>query len=150
MTLPGVFKSGRVLTAAVATTVLTTLAGCSMPPNSSNPTLTINSAKVRGNRAMLNVKVDNPSSHDVELTGIDYTLIYGPLPVAEGRWSGSRQLKAGAGTDLVLGIPFDSDPLDPSAEDLVLSGVMHLKDLSGAGKMGLTQAAFEAEAKVDH
>lgn len=118
--------------------------------NHSNPTLAITHANVSGNQAILDLEVTNPSGNDLALTGIDYSLIYGPLPVADGSWSGTRDLPKGSTAKLTLSIPFDSLPLDTSASTINLAGEMSLTDASASGNMQIEAASFDATSPVTH
>lgn len=118
--------------------------------NYSNPTLAITHANVTGNQAILDIEVANPSGNDLALTGFDYTLIYGPLPVADGSWSGTRTLPKGGSARLTISIPFQSPPMDDAASTINLTGEMSLTDESASGDMRIEAASFDTTSPVTH
>jgi len=122
--------------------------GCGGMGNYSNPELAIQSARVTGQTADLDVSVTNPSDFDLTLTGIDYSLLYGPFPVAEGVYQGRHLLPKGETARINMRIPFDSPPVDPSATEVELTGEMMLEDASNKGNMELENAAFSASGQV--
>ncbi len=122
-------------------------AGCSMP-NASNPTLALRSASVTGDSAELDVEISNPSDMDVEVDSIDWQLLYGPLPVAEGLWEGPFVLKKGESMELSQTVDFDSSPVDPHAESVELSGSLLLKAPEG-DNMALNAGSFVSRARVE-
>ncbi len=124
-----------------------TLVGCGST-NYSNPTLTITRASVTNNAAQLELAVENPSDLNLILREIDYSLSLGPLPVAEGTWTGEADLPAQGQTNVTLNAPFDQPPLDPSATLVDFTGVMRFEDRSGSGKMEMTTAPFAEESNV--
>ncbi len=123
------------------------LSGCSMG-NYSNPTLGVESARVTDRAAALQLRVENPSGYDLTLTQIDYTLVYGPLPVATGVWTGSEPLPKAGGAAVPLNIDFTTPPLDPSASTVEITGTMRFEDAQNSGDMRLREASFSASAPV--
>lgn len=117
--------------------------------NNSNPELALTGARVQGERAELGVLVSNPSSHELVLTGIDYELVYGPLPVGSGSWTGSESLPAGGSTSLKLGLDLDGPVLDPAAPEATISGVMQFGG-GGGGETAIKAASFESSTATDH
>lgn len=130
--------------AAVGGAVLT---GCSMG-DFSHPTLTVRNAAVTSNAAEFDVTIENPSDFDLTLTAIDYSVVYGPLPVADGVWRGRESLPSKGRLDMSLRTPFDSPPLDPSAEMIEFSGQMRLEDPGHSKEMALERAPFKEESPV--
>jgi len=125
----------------------TTLVGCSMP-NSSNPTLAITNARVSGDSASLTMQLDNPSGMDVTVNSIDWSLVYGPLPVADGEWKLGIPLASGESYSFTKSLRFDSPSLDPSAGVVELSGDMDISTDGNSGNMSLSEAAFVATKKT--
>jgi Late embryogenesis abundant protein len=123
------------------------LGGC-VTGNFSNPTLGVESARVTDRDAALRLRVENPSSFNLTLTQIDYTLVYGPLPVATGTWSGSEALPKAGSAILPLNIEFTTPPLDPAATTVELSGTMRFKDATNWRMLKLRDASFSASAPV--
>lgn len=138
---------GRAVRLAAAGFVASIVGGCAMP-DASNPTLTINRAQVAGERAMLDVTIANQSDFDLRLKSIDYTLTYGPLPVARGTWPGDKELLSKGSVNLRLPVNFDMPPLDPTAQEVELDGVMHFDDNSNSGAKQMSEASFRATGKV--
>lgn len=140
-------KKKRFLSGGLAATLALFAAGCSMP-NASNPTLALHNANVTGDSAALDVQLSNPSDMDVEVDSIDWTLLYGPLPVAEGIWEGPFVLKSGETMDFSETVDFDSPPVDPHAESVELSGSLLLKAPEG-DNMALNAGSFVSKARVE-
>ena len=90
------------------------LGGCAIP-NSSNPVLSVTHARVAERGATLDLEITNSSAYDLTLTGIEYTVVLGPLPVAEGMWKGSKALAMDSTVTITLPVVFDSPSLDPGA-----------------------------------
>lgn len=131
----------------LAASIALLAAGCATP-NASNPTLTLQSATVAKESAALNLRLSNPSDRNVAVESIDWQLIYGPLPVAEGLWEGPFALKSGESIDLSQTVDFDSPPLDPDAESVELSGSLLLVAPEN-DKMSLNSGSFVSRAKVE-
>lgn len=123
------------------------LGGCSMP-NSSNPTLTISSARVSADQAQFELLVENSSERNLILTGIDYSVVFGPLSVADGRWEGREDLPVNGSATVRLVTPFTGPVLDPTAGEIELSGEMQFEDQSTKGAMALDGASFRATSRV--
>ena len=124
------------------------LGACAGMGDNSNPTLSIESARVQGDSAILRVLVFNPGDHDLTLTGINYELVFGPLPVASGTYAGLHALPADASASFDLRISFDQPAMDPGASDLSLTGSMSFEDSGARGNMRMTSASFDADASV--
>ncbi len=122
-------------------------AGCSVS-NSSNPTLSLTGAQVTGGRASLSMQIDNPSGMDVTVNSIDWSLVYGPLPVAEGTWQLGVPLRSGGSYTFSQQVVFDGPVLDPTAGTVELSGTMDLSTAGDDGEMGLREAPFVTGAEV--
>jgi len=122
------------------------LAGCSMP-NSSNPTLSITRAQMLDGGAALDMRIDNPSDMDVRVTTIDWTLVHGPLPVADGQWEVGELVPSRGALNLSRRVAFTGPVLDPG-EQMELSGVMSLEDQGGSGKMSLHEASFRTTGRA--
>lgn len=147
------FRTGPLKGAAKVVTPLIAagmLVGCSGGGNHSNPTLEITHATVSGDQAVLDLQISNESGADLILSGIEYTLIYGPLPVADGSWSGRRDLPGGSTTRLTLSIPFDGPALDDSAMEINFAGQMSFEDASASGDMAMQTAGFDETSPVKH
>lgn len=132
-----------VVTAAAAAL----LGGCSMP-NSSNPTLSITRAQVRGDRATLDMQVDNPSDMDVQVDAVQWTLQYGPLPTADGNWTLGVPVASKGKYTFTKEIPFTSPALDPAADHVELTGTMQVTTKGDSGDMALKGAGFVVKSKV--
>jgi hypothetical protein len=141
------FQHGRWLRAAVPMAFATVLVGCSMP-NSSNPTLTISKARVNGDQALLDMHIDNPSDMDVRVDSIDWSLVYGPLPVADGTWSLGESIPSKGGYDFSKTVGFTGPALDPAAGEVELSGTINLTTEGNSGKTSLTGSGFVSKAKT--
>jgi hypothetical protein len=141
------FQHGRWLRAAVPMAFATVLVGCSMP-NSSNPTLTISKARVNGDQALLDMHIDNPSDMDVRVDSIDWSLVYGPLPVAEGSWEVGTAIPSKGGFDFSRTVGFTSPALDTGADKVELSGTINLTTEGNSGETSLTGAGFVSDAKT--
>lgn len=139
-------RSNRVATTLGVLFISVSLGACGASSHSS-PTLSITQSRVTSNAAELGLRIDNPGSLDLELTEIDYTLVYGPLPVADGRWSGSQAIAPESSVTMTLPIRFDRPPMDPGAEDIQFSGEMRFNDKSNRGKMKFQTATFNVEAR---
>lgn len=122
------------------------LVGCAAG-NASNPTLSLTGAEVSGDRATLGVRIENPSDRDVTVEEVSWTLIYGPLPVAEGVWRLGQPLPSGGAYDLTRTVRFSGPPVDPSSGEIELTGEMELSQ-DGGGQMGFESASFSGSAPV--
>lgn len=116
-------------------------------PNSSNPTLEINQAVVSSDRARLEMTVQNPSDMDVEIGAVDWSLQYGPLPVAEGKWTLGTMITSKGVYTFSKDVPFTSPAVDPTASEVELSGSMELKTKGDSGETSLKSAGFVARQK---
>ncbi len=135
----------RSLSAAATTTVLAlALGGCSMP-DSSNPTLSISRASVQGDRATLDMRIDNPSSMDVRVDSIDWTLVQGPLPVADGTWDMGVNIPSKGAHSFSKQIVFTSPSLDPAASEIEFSGRLDM----ASGASSLDEASFVVTTPVN-
>jgi len=139
--------SSRAWRLLAASSAAAALGGCSMG-NYSNPTLGVESARVTDHNAALRVHIENPSGYGLTLTQIDYTLVYGPLPVATGVWAGSEPLPKAGGATVPLNIDFTTPPLDPSTSTVELTGTMRFEDAENERDMKLREASFSASAPV--
>jgi len=137
-------RVGAVTTAAIGTTALV---GCSMP-NSSNPTLSINEARVAGDTASLRMQIDNPSDMDLQVESADWSLLYGPLPVAEGSWELGFSVPSGGSYRFHRDVRFDSPPLDPGAGEVELTGTLDVQTVGNSGNTALQGAGFSATGKT--
>ncbi len=97
---------------------------------------------------MLDLTIANPSDFDLKLTSINYTLTYGPLPVARGTWPGNEVLLRKQSVNLRLAVSFDMPPIDPTADEVELSGLMHFDDTSNSGAKRMSEASFSATRKI--
>lgn len=135
--------------AAIITGGLTSasLVGCAMP-NSSNPTLSINQARVTGNSASLDMQIDNPSDMDLQVESADWSLLYGPLPVAEGAWKLGVLVPSGGSYQFKRDVRFDSPPLDPNAGEIELTGTLDVSTVGNSGNTSLQGAGFSVTKKT--
>lgn len=124
-----------------------TLVGCSMP-NSSNPTLSINQAKVSGDTASLAMQIDNPSDMDLHVESANWSLLYGPLPVAEGDWDLGVSVPRGSSYQFSRDVRFDAPPLDPNAGEVELTGSLDVRTVGDQGNTALHGAGFSTSRKV--
>jgi hypothetical protein len=137
----------RPFSLALALAAAATLGGCAMP-NSSNPTLSITRAQVRGDRATLDMQVDNPSDMDVQLDAVHWTLQYGPLPTADGSWTLGVPVESKGQYTFTKEIVFSTPSLDPSADQVELAGTMDVTTLGDTGETSLKGAGFVAKSKT--
>lgn len=137
----------RALAALGTATAALALGGCAMP-NASNPVLTIDSASTTGNSATLGMTIENPSDMDVRVETVSWSLVYGPLPVGEGSWDLGVVLPSKASYQFSRQIRFDHPPIDPSATEVELSGVMQLETVGGSGNTALSEAGFSSTART--
>lgn len=121
------------------------LGGCAMP-NSSNPTLAINSASVSGNRATLDMQIDNPSDMDIRVNSADWTLVYGPLPVADGSWELGVDIPSKGNYRFSKQVPFSSPAMDPGAGEVELTGSLDVETIGNSGNMAITEGSFNAKS----
>lgn len=140
---------GRLVGIVFSGFVAMALGGCAMP-NSSNPTLAVTRAQVSPRSATLDIEIANASDYDLTLTGIEYTVVMGPLPVADGTWTGSKFLPMDSTVTITLPVVFDSAPLDPNASELEFSGFMTFGDSGNRGSMEIGEASFNETARVEH
>lgn len=135
-------------TPTLALSILALLAGCASLTGGdrvrSSPVLRLTDARVTDTQAALQIEIENPSDFDLTLTGIDYELIYGPLPVAEGLWSGRRSIAPGETINISLPVGFDQEPSDTTAPEVELRGSMMFGDRPGAES--LNEAPFSVTA----
>lgn len=131
----------------VGLVVVAVLTGCSMP-NSSNPTLSISEARVVGDTAELRLQIDNPSDMDIRVESADWSLLYGPLPVADGSWDLGFELPSGGAHQFDRSIRFSSPPLDPSAGEIELSGTLDVGTVGNDGNTALHGAGFAVSKKI--
>jgi|LauGreDrversion4_2_1035121.scaffolds.fasta_scaffold14479_5 hypothetical protein len=125
------------------------LGGC--VANSSNPSLSIASATIDGKVATMELNIVNPGGRDLELVSMEYQLSHGDvaLPVADGTWNGSLDLKPGTRCTLPLSVTFETDPIEPDSGALLLTGTMQLRDRTGflgLKSMNLGATPFQASA----
>jgi hypothetical protein len=130
------------------TLLATTLVGC--VPNSSNPTVAITSAQMRGTDAMLTLRLTNPGGRNLTVTALDFELSEAEtgLPLASDTWQGTLNLPARDEASLPLLIPFEVAPLDPDATALHLNGELRFRDRTGflgIRSLDLTSTVFHAE-----
>lgn len=95
------------------------------------------------------MQLDNPSGMDVTINSIDWSLVYGPLPVADGEWKLGIPLPSGESYSFTKNVRFDSPALDPSAGQVELSGDMDISTDGNSGNMSLNEAAFVATKKTN-
>lgn len=137
----------RVGAVATASLGATALVGCSMP-NSSNPTLSINEARVAGDTALLRMQIDNPSDMDLKIESADWSLLYGPLPVAEGSWELGFLVPSRGIYRFDRSVRFDAPPLDPGAGEVELAGTLNVQTVGNSGNTALQGAGFSATKKT--
>lgn len=119
------------------------MVGCSYS-DASNPSLSIARAEVIGERASLELHVINPTSQDLKLSAIDWSLTYGPLPVAQGVWEIDETVAGKSSHQFSREITFSSPTLDPDAVDIELSGTLSI----ATDGMAPGQTAFIASQQV--
>jgi len=137
----------RVGIVAIGGLTATALVGCSMP-NSSNPTLSINEARVAGDTASLRMQINNPSDMDLQIESADWSLLYGPLPVADGTWELGFLVPSGGSYRFDRSVRFDSPPLDPGAGEVELTGTLDVQTVGNSGNTALQGAGFAATKKT--
>lgn len=123
------------------------LGGCAMP-NSSNPTLTVSSARVGGDRATLELELANPSDMDVRVKAVEWSLIMGPLPVADGSWEMGVEIPSKGTHTFTKQVAFSSPPLDPGAGEVELTGRLDVETVGDTGEMSLKEAGFSSRSAV--
>jgi len=134
-------------TVAIGLLAATTLVGCSMP-NSSNPTLSISEARVAGDSASLRMQIDNPSDMDLRIKSVEWSLLYGPLPVADGSWDLGFFVPSGSSYRFNRVVRFDSPPLDPGAGEIELTGTLGVETVGDSGNTALEDTGFSATKKA--
>lgn len=122
--------------------------GCS-PPNSSNPLLSVTSARLTPDAAVLALTVENPSDYDLHLYQVNYQLTLGPHPVGSGVWETHTDLPKGGTVSLTQTVPFDGSPLDASAGTVGLSGTMVVYPRGGTSAQSFTDTAFSVNAPIE-
>lgn len=127
------------------------LAGC--VANSSNPTVSIDSARMSDSDASISLSFGNPGGRRLTINRIDYELSHGEvaLPIADGRWTGAIELAPGGHANLRLELPFDQPPLEPDSHLLHLSGALGHKDHTGflgLRSMNLSETAFRLDVQA--
>ena len=145
LTTSTLFKWSR--TAAVIGGLTLFAGGCAMP-DSSNPTLSLTGASVSGSDASLQMRIENPSDMDVRVKDIDWTLVYGPLPVADGSWQFGTTVPSKGSYNFSRRVRFDTPPMDRGAEEIEFSGTMNLETVGNSGNMALESASFTQSRKV--
>ncbi len=137
----------RVAAVGMGGLAATALVGCSMP-NSSNPILSINEARVTGDTASLRMQIENPSDMDLLVDSAKWSLLYGPLPVAEGEWNLGVSVPSGGSYEFDRQVRFDSPPLDPDAGEVELTGTLDVQTAGNKGNTALQGASFSASKKT--
>lgn len=136
---------------ALGVVITFVLGGCAMSmPNSSNQTLEITRAQVRGDRAILDMRIDNPSDMNVNVHAVRWSLRYGPLPTAEGMWQLAAPVASKGNYRFTKEVVLTSPALDPNAENVELTGTLEVTTEGDMGNMGLNGAGFVSTAKVEH
>lgn len=144
-TVPSRLRIRSISSFAIGATMLGSLVGCAMP-DSSNPTLSITRAQVVGDRATLEVEIQNPSDMELRIESVDWSLVHGPLPVASGEWTVGETVASKEAIRFVRQVSFTTSSLDPASRDVELSGVINT---SGAGgNMAITETGFVANGKI--
>ncbi len=140
-------RSKTIGMAALATALGLALGGCAMP-NSSNPTLSIARTQVANNQAMLDMVIENPSDMDVHISDIDWSLVYGPLPVADGSWTLGVPIPSKGSYQFSKRVRFSSPALDPTANEIELSGTLQMATEGNSGNTALNGAGFVAKKQI--
>lgn len=141
----------RILAGIMATTATCSLTAC--VANSSNPTVSIDHARMSDSDASIALYFGNPGGRRLTINSIDYELSHGEvaLPIAEGRWTGTIDLAPGGHANLALVVPFDQPPLEPDSRLLHFSGVLGHKDHTGflgLRSMDLGETAFKLDVEA--
>jgi len=123
------------------------LGGCAMP-NSSTPTLSLTSAEVSGSSATLGMQIENPSDMDVRVESVDWSLIHGPLPVADGTWQLGATVPSKGAYSFSKRVRFTTPPVDRGADEIELNGSMDLETIGNTGNMALKNSSFSDTARV--
>jgi hypothetical protein len=131
---------------------LAALGGC--VANSSNPVVSLQSARMSSESAEITLDLSNPGGRDLTVDAVEYELSHGEmaLPVAEGTWSGRLDLPATGEARLALIIPFDVEPIEPDSTVLHLNGLLHMQDHTGflgMSSMDLTQTPFQLDIEAE-
>jgi len=137
----------RVGAAGTAGIGATALVGYSMP-NLSNPTLSINEARVADDTASLRMQIDNLSDTDLQIESAEWSLLYGPLPVAEGSWELGFRVPSGGSYRFDRSVRFDSTPLDPGVGEVELTGTLDVQTVGNTGSTALQGVGFSATKKT--
>jgi len=123
------------------------LGGCGMP-NSSTPTLSLTSAEVSGSSATLGMQIENPSDMDVRVKSVDWSLVHGPLPVADGTWQLGATVPSKGAYTFSKRVRFTTPPVDRGAGEVELKGNMDLETIGASGNMALESSSFSDTARV--
>lgn len=116
------------------------LVGCGYS-DASNPTLIITRAEVVGDQAELDLKIKNPTNKNVQVKAVQWSLLYGPLPVADGAWQLDATVPSSGSHQFSRQVAFAGPALDPDATEVELSGTL---DIAAAGEMLPEETAFVA------
>lgn len=144
--IPGKTRSAFLL---ASTLLAIGLGGCAMP-NSSNPTMEVTRAAVQADRASLDLMVSNPSDMEVEISQVNWSLQYGPMPVAEGVWTLGTTIPSKGQFLFSKDVRFTNPALDPTADRVELTGTMGMKTKGDSSNMSLKSAGFVAGQNVKH
>jgi len=120
--------------------------GCEM--HGTQPRLSVERVTLGQQEALVDLAIENDATYDLMLTGIEYTLIVGPLPISEGGASFDTALPAGQSTSLQVRAPIQSQPLDPQADTATFSGEMTFDHGGLSAETTLKGAAFSDEGPV--
>lgn len=146
--MPASTSTGLTMILALAFVVLP---GC--VANSSNPTVSIETASMSGESASLTLKISNPGGRRLTINSIEYELSHGTIgyPLASGVWTDAVELPAGGSTGVDLVIAFEMAPIEEDSTLLHLNGQLLHKDHTGflgLDSMDLGQTAFQLEIEA--
>ncbi len=141
-------RSLRTAGAIVAALAASSLVACGSSTNFSNPTLTVTDAKVKGDKALVEARVDNPSDAKLTLTRIDYSMVYGLFPVGSGSWALNEPLAPGDSAVILIPVAFDAEPVTDD-RSIEFNGELHFNDRSNGGAREIELAAFNSSFDND-
>lgn len=140
--------------AAIISGAAAALIGVGCVPNSSNVSVSIESAQLRAAECALEIRIENPGGRDLTITQVRYELSEAAtgLPLGWGDWTGELPAPHGGEATLPLVIGLQSQPLDETSTRVRLSGELQMTDHTGylgIRSLELTSTAFQAEADAE-
>jgi hypothetical protein len=127
------------------------LTGC--VANSSNPVVSVHSASLSPDAAMIVLDIQNPGGRDLTIERVSYEVSHGAsgFPVANGIWDGHVLLVAGGDARLPLSVEFSQALLEPESNLLHVAGEITHTDKTGflgIRSLDLAATAFVVETEA--